>query len=255
MSLSQYVNNIKTKSEFRDAFVYHRYLPPQGPLYGPQPGFHHDIHKTMNRLGLNRLYTHQVEAINHLRQGNNVLVATPTASGKSLVYNLTVLEELLKKTVTRALYLFPLKALGQDQLKNLAVWLRGIKDPHISAEIYDGDTSPYRRKKIRTKAPQILFTNPDMLHRGILAYHQNWEKFLKNLSFVVLDEIHTYRGIFGSHLNQVIRRLKRLCQYYGACPRFILLSATVSNPKVFGENLIEEDLKVIQSCGAPKAGQ
>ncbi|UCF82336.1 MAG: DUF1998 domain-containing protein, partial [Desulfobacteraceae bacterium] len=149
----------------------------------------------------------------------------------------------------------PLKALEQDQLKNLSVWLQGIKDPHISADIYDGDTSAYRRKKIRTKAPQILFTNPDMLHRGILAYHQNWEKFLKNLSFVILDEIHTYRGIFGSHLNQVIRRLKRLCQHYGACPRFILLSATVSNPKVFGENLIEEDLKVIQSCGAPKAGQ
>lgn len=255
MKLSQYINNIKTKSEFRNAFVYHRYLPPQVPLYGPQLSFHHDINKTMNRFGIRRLYTHQVEAINHLRQGDNVLVATPTASGKSLVYNLMVLEELLKNRELRALYLFPLKALEQDQLKNLAVWLQRIKDPHISAEIYDGDTSPYKRKKIRTKMPQILFTNPDMLHRGILAYHQNWEKLLKNLSFVVLDEIHTYRGIFGSHLNQVIRRLKRLCQRYGAYPRFILLSATVSNPKVFGENLIEEELKVIKSCGAPRAGQ
>ena len=255
MKLSQYINTIKTKSEFRDTFVYHRYLPPQTPIYGPQPGFHHDINRIMNRLGLNRLYSHQVEAINHLRKGNNVLVATPTASGKSLVYNLMVLEELLRDKELRALYLFPLKALEQDQLKNLTVWLKGIKDPHILAEIYDGDTSPYRRKKIRTKPPQILFTNPDMLHRGILAYHQNWEKLLKNLSFVILDEIHTYRGIFGSHLNQVIRRLKRLCQRYGASPRFILLSATVSNPKVFGENLIEEEIKVIQSCGAPRAGQ
>jgi len=255
VKLSQYVKSIKTYSEFREAFVYHRYIPPHEPLYGPQIDFHHDIRKTMNHLGLNRLYTHQVEAVTHLRQGNNVLVATPTASGKSLIYNLMVLEEILKDKDTRALYLFPLKALEQDQLKNLAVWLKGTKDAHVSAEIYDGDTSPYRRKKIRTKPPQILFTNPDMLHRGILAYHQNWEMLLKNLSFVILDEVHTYRGIFGSHLNQVIRRLKRLCQLYGACPQFILLSATVSNPKDFGESLIEENLKVIQSCGAPRAGQ
>ena len=255
MKLSQYVKSIKTHSEFCEAFVYHRFIPQQKPFYGTQIDFHHDIQKTMNHLGLNRLYTHQVEAINDLRQGKNVLVATPTASGKSLIYNLTVLEEILKKTDTRALYLFPLKALEQDQLKNLAVWLKGIKGAQISAEIYDGDTSHYRRKKIRTNPPQILFTNPDMLHRGILAYHQNWEKLLKNLSFVILDEVHTYRGIFGSHLNQVIRRLKRLCKLYGADPQFILLSATVSNPKIFGKNLIEEKLEVIKSCGAPRAGQ
>lgn len=255
MKLSQYVKFIKAQPEFRDAFVYHRYLPSQEPRYGPQPTFHPDILKTMKHLGLNRLYTHQVESIDHIRQGDNVLVATPTASGKSLIYNLMVLEELLTNRETRAMYLFPLKALEQDQLKNLAVWLKGIKAAQFSAEIYDGDTSPYRRKKIRTKPPQILFTNPDMLHRGILAYHQHWEKLLKNLSFVILDEIHTYRGIFGSHLNQVIRRLKRLCLHYGACPRFILLSATVSNPKDFGESLIEEKIKVIQSCGAPRAGQ
>ena len=255
MKLPQYVKSIKTHSEFSEAFVYHRYIPPQEPLYGTQIDFHHDIQKTMNHIGLNRLYTHQVEAINCLRQGKNVLVATPTASGKSLIYNLTVLEEILKKPDTRALYLFPLKALEQDQLKNLAVWLKGAKGAQISAEIYDGDTSHYRRKKIRTNPPQILFTNPDMLHRGILAYHQNWEKLLKNLSFVILDEVHTYRGIFGSHLNQVIRRLKRLCKLYDASPQFILLSATVSNPKIFGENLVEEKLEVIKSCGAPKAGQ
>jgi len=196
-----------------------------------------------------------VESIGHLRRGSNVLVATPTASGKSLIYNLAVLEEILKNKDNRALYIFPLKALEQDQLKNLAVWLKEIKEAKISVEIYDGDTTPYRRKKIRAEVPQILFTNPDMLHRGILAYHQNWEKLLKNLSFVILDEVHTYRGIFGSHLNQVIRRLKRLCQRYGSSPRFILLSATVSNPKDFGESLIEEDLEVVQSVGAPRAGQ
>jgi DEAD/DEAH box helicase domain-containing protein len=166
-----------------------------------------------------------------------------------------VLEEILRNRNARVLYLFPLKALEQDQLKNLGVWLSGIKETKISAEIYDGDTTPYRRKKIRTNIPHILFTNPDMLHRGILAYHQNWERLLENLSFVILDEVHTYRGIFGSHVNQVLRRLKRLCQPYGTHPRFILLSATVSNAKAFGESLIGEELEVVRSVGAPRSGQ
>jgi len=206
-------------------------------------------------MGLDRLYSHQVEAIEHLRRGANVIVATPTASGKSLIYNITVLEKVLENKDAKALYIFPLKALEQDQLKNLAVWLKGVKGAKISAEIYDGDTTPYRRKKIRTDIPQILFTNPDMLHRGILAHHQGWEGLFKNLSFVILDEVHTYRGIFGSHVNQLIRRLKRLCQRYGASPRFILLSATISNPGDFGESLIGEEIRVVQSVGSPRAGQ
>ena len=254
MDLSRYIEALKTHPEFGEAFVYHRYLPPRPSVYGPQLTFHDDIAENMRRLGLDKLYSHQVEAIRHLRRGSNVMVATPTASGKSLIYNLIVLEEALKNRQAKALYIFPLKALEQDQLKNLAVWLKGIKGEKISAEIYDGDTTSYRRKKIRTEPPQILFTNPDMLHRGILPYHESWEELLRNLSFVVLDEVHTYRGIFGSHVNQVIRRLKRLCQHYGGHPRFILLSATVSNPQAFGEHLIEEKLQVVQSVGAPKAG-
>ncbi len=254
MKLSNFVQALKTDPQFGEAFVYHRYLPPRQAVYGPRLSFHDDIAETMHRLSLDRLYCHQVEAINRLRQGCNVMVSTPTASGKSLIYNLVVLEEALKRNQAKALYIFPLKALEQDQLKNLAVWLRGIQGEKISAEIYDGDTTSYRRKKIRSEPPHILFTNPDMLHRGILAYHHSWEKLLQNLSFVILDEVHTYRGIFGSHVNQVIRRLKRLCKLYGADPRFILLSATVSNPRQFGQSLIEEDLQVIQSVGAPKAG-
>jgi DEAD/DEAH box helicase domain-containing protein len=254
MELSRFVQVLKTHPEFGESFVYHRYLPARQAVYGPQLSFHDDIAKTMHRLGLDRLYCHQVEAINHLRQGSNVMVATPTASGKSLIYNLVVLEEALGRNESKALYIFPLKALEQDQLKNLALWLKGIQREKISAEIYDGDTTSYRRKKIRSEPPHILFTNPDMLHRGILAYHQSWEKLLQDLSFVILDEVHTYRGIFGSHVNQVIRRLKRLCRLYGADPRFILLSATVSNSRQFGHSLIEEDLQVVQSVGAPKAG-
>jgi len=196
-----------------------------------------------------------VDAIKDIRQGANVLVATPTASGKSLIYNIAVLEGLLKNEKSKALYIFPLKALEQDQLKNLSILIKGIKERKISASIYDGDTTSYRRKQIRASIPEILFTNPDMLHMGILAHHQNWEKLFKNLSFVVLDEVHTYRGIFGSHMNQIIRRLKRLCKFYGARPRFILLSATINNPKEFGESLIEEKVEVVDSSGSPRSGQ
>ena len=191
----------------------------------------------------------------HIRQGANVLVSTPTASGKSLIYNLAVLEETRRNPQAKALYVFPLKALEQDQLKSLSVLLEGYKERKISAMIYDGDTSSYQRKKIRSSIPEILVTNPDMLHAAILAHHEGWEALLKNLSLIVFDEVHTYRGIFGSHMNQVIRRLKRLCRSYGANPRFILLSATVSNPKQFAESLVEEKVEVIEESGAPRAGQ
>ena len=255
MTLSEYIKTLKVHPGFRDAYVYHRYLPLRKPVFGAQLDIHDDIRKTLKDIGLERLYRHQTEAIEHLRNGSNLVVATETASGKSLIYNVAVIEEILKNHNARALYLFPLKALEQDQLKNLAVWLKGIGNRKISADIYDGDTTPYRRKKIREKMPAILFTNPDMLHRGILPYHQNWEALLENLSFVILDEVHTYRGIFGSHLNQVIRRLKRLCRLYGSSPRFVLLSATISNPRDFGEKLIEEKIAVVRSTGNPRAGQ
>jgi DEAD/DEAH box helicase domain-containing protein len=252
---SRLIKTISSHPDFRDAFVYHRYLPPRRPVYGLKPTFHNAILETMKKVGLERLYSHQVEAIGHLRQGSNVLVTTPTASGKSLIYSLIALEEILHNRDARILYLSPLKALEQDQLKNLGVWLSGIKEIKISAEIYDGDTTPYKRKKIRTNMPNILLTNPDMLHRGILAYHENWERFLKNLSFVILDEVHTYRGIFGSHVNQVLRRLKRLCGLYGSHPRFILLSATVGNAATFGQGLIGEHIEIVQSAGSPRSGQ
>ncbi|MDQ1334343.1 MAG: box helicase protein [Thermodesulfobacteriota bacterium] len=255
MTLSQYINRLKAHPDFRDAIVYHRFLPPRKPEFGPRPDIHDETHEAIQRFGIDRLYRHQTEAIDRLQNGVNLLVATETASGKSLIYNVAVIEEILNHRDAKALYLFPLKALEQDQLKNLSLWLKGIQNRTISADIYDGDTTPYHRKKIRERMPDILFTNPDMLHRGILAFHQSWEMLLRHLSLVVLDEVHTYRGIFGSHLNQVIRRLKRLCRYYGSSPRFVLLSATISNPKTFGEKLIDEKIEVVRSTGNPKAGQ
>jgi DEAD/DEAH box helicase domain-containing protein len=196
-----------------------------------------------------------VEAFEHLQNGRHVMVATPTASGKSLIFNLAVLQEFLRSPESRALYLFPLKALEQDQLKNLRNWLQGIEKVPVTAAIYDGDTSPYRRKQIRSRPPNILFTNPDMLHRGILAYHQSWEKLLSRLAFVILDEVHTYRGIFGSHVTQILRRLRRIGRHYGSRPRFILLSATVSNPEEFAGSLVEDEVEIVRSQGTPKAGQ
>lgn len=255
MNLSQFVSTLKAHTDFGQAFVFEHYLPAHEAVYGTSPKFHADIRKAMDGMKLNGLYTHQCDAIHHLRAGKNVLVATETASGKTLVYTLAVLEKILQNKNARALFLFPLKALEHDQLKNLTTWLERIESLQIRAAIYDGDTTPYQRKKIRQNLPHILFTNPDMLHRGILAHHQGWEELFKNLSFVVLDEVHTYRGIFGSHLSQIIRRLRRLCRFYGANPQFVLLSATVANPKPFGENLIQQEIEVVHTTGAPKSGQ
>ncbi len=256
MELSHFIRQLYEEKAFGDITVHQRYLPPKKARFGPSLTLPPEISHLFHRLELEKLYTHQVEAVQHLRLGKSVLVSTPTASGKSLIYNLAVLEEIFKNPEAKALYLFPLKALEQDQLKALIHWidLLGMRES-LSAEIYDGDTTAYRRKKIRTHPPQILFTNPDMLHRGILPHHQSWEGLLRNLSFVVLDEIHTYRGIFGSHMNQVIRRLRRVCSTYGSSPRFILSSATVSNPKDFGENLTGRPLEVVQSSGSPRSGR
>ncbi|MGD9034018.1 MAG: DEAD/DEAH box helicase, partial [Desulfobacteraceae bacterium] len=255
MKLSEYINNIKNHPEFGPAYVYHRYLPPKKAVYGPDLDLPNELLRVPKDLGFEKLYTHQADAIGQIRQGANVLVATPTASGKSLIYNLAVLEAVLANEKTKALYIFPLKALEQDQLKGLSPYIKKLKGRKISAQIYDGDTSSYRRKQIRSSVPEILFTNPDMLHTGILSHHQNWQGLFKNLSFVVLDEIHTYRGIFGSHVNQIMRRLKRLCTLYGSRPQFILLSATVSNPREFGETLIGEEIEVFDASGSPRSGQ
>ena len=255
MKLSEYIDSIKRHREFGPSYVYHRYLPPQKAVFGPDPDPDSEIFRILHHHGIEKLYKHQVDAMQCIGQGKNVLVSTPTASGKSLIYNLSVLQSLLKNEKAKALYIFPLKALEQDQLKALSAVIRKMKERKISAKIYDGDTTPYRRKQIRTRIPEILFTNPDMLHRGILGHHHNWEGLFKNLAFVILDEIHTYRGIFGSHVNQIIRRLKRLCELYGSRPQFILLSATVNNPREFGESLIEEKVEVIDTSGSPRSGQ
>ncbi|ACZ61968.1 DEAD/DEAH box helicase [Dehalococcoides mccartyi] len=198
------------------------------------------------------LYTHQANAINFSRQGKNIIVATPAASGKSLCYNLPVLEKLLSDPNARALYLYPAKALAQDQLRSL----KSLAVPSLLADeeiaVYDGDTPGNSRADIRLKA-RIILSNPDMLHVSILPFHQKWGRFLRHLEYVVIDEAHIYRGVFGSHLANIIRRLRRLCRYYGSSPQFILSSATIASPGVHAQSLTGLPFSVVDNDGAPRS--
>jgi len=197
------------------------------------------------------LYSHQVEAIETIRRGKNVVVATATASGKTLVYNLSVWEQILKDSKTRALYIFPTKALTQDQLGTIQEFTPFCKSGQVTAHIYDGDTSAYERTKTKKHPPNILLTNPDMLQMGILPFHSAWKNFLGGLRFVILDELHTYRGIFGTHTSHILRRLKRILQLYGSKPQFIASSATIDTPEEFAQNLTGEKFISISKDGAP----
>jgi len=206
----------------------------------------------LNAQGLHRLYAHQAEGLDRARAGEDVLLVTPTASGKTLLFSLAAMETFLDEPRAKALFLYPTKALAQDQVggfRDLAGGLGALRPP--SFEIYDGDTPSARRRKIRSDPPSALITNPDMLHMGILAHHQNWEPFLRNLRWVVLDELHVYRGIFGAHVHHILARLQRLCAHYGSRPQFIAASATVGNPAVFARTLVGRDFAVVDRSGAP----
>lgn len=206
----------------------------------------------LKRFGVDRLYSHQTEAIRRVREGENVVVVTPTASGKSLTYILPLLDSIERNESSCSLLLFPLKALEQDQALKLRQWQEQLKgNVDFSLAIFDGDTPTAERQKIKKRPPNILISNPDMLHQGMLAYHQSWEKFFRRLRFIVIDELHAYRGVFGSHILQVFRRLRRLLHVYDVKPQFICLSATIANPDEFASELIGSEVKVISESGAP----
>ncbi len=253
MKIADFVKRLKIHPDFKDSIVYHHYIPPEKPLYVKED-LPEKISSALKEIGIERLFSHQAMALRNIREGRDVVVSTKTSSGKSLIYNIAVFEKILEEPDTRAFYIFPLKALEQDQLKGFYLLSEKIS-PHIKAKIYDGDTGSYERKKIKELPPNVIFTNPDMLHLSILPYHKSWADFFKKLSFVIIDEIHTYRGIFGSHMSQIIRRLRRICNYYGSDPTFILLSATVSNPKEFVKKLIQKDVVVIDRDGSPSSGR
>ncbi|MBI2758982.1 MAG: DEAD/DEAH box helicase [Chloroflexi bacterium] len=210
------------------------------------------LRAALSQRGIDSLYSHQFEAWTHARAGRNVVLATGTASGKTLAYNLPVIASLIANTDARALYLFPTKALAQDQLSTLAdLNLQAFQPSNIPTAIYDGDTPQSQRSSIRRNA-RIILSNPDMLHTGILPHHTNWADFFRDLRYIVIDEMHTYRGVFGSHIANVIRRLKRVAKFYGAQPQFILTSATIGNPKELAERLIEVPVELIDNDGSSR---
>lgn len=253
-TVSEYLSALKNSPRFGRLVVFHQETTAQDGKYAkPARPWPEEIEKVLRQNGISALYTHQVKATDLVREGKGVIVATPTASGKTLIYNLPVFERILSRSFGRALYLFPLKALAQDQLKAIQELVSGLTGgPHIRAMIYDGDTSAYQRRKIRENPPDILITNPEMLHLSFLPYHRNWQAFFRELTFVVIDEVHTYRGVFGSHMSWVIRRLKRICRVYGSDPVFLLSSATIANPEELARNLVGTDLSVITETGAPR---
>lgn len=207
------------------------------------------LRRMLNRKGIERLYSHQSECFAHASSGRNVAVVTPTASGKTLCYNLPVLARLLDEPQACAFYVYPTKALAEDQLQELEMAVEAMEAP-IRAFTYDGDTPQDARKTIRELA-HIALTNPDMLHAGILPHHTKWARFFENLRFFVIDELHYYRGVYGSHFANVLRRLKRICAFYGSKPQFLCTSATIANPKELAEALVEEPFELVDANGSP----
>lgn len=255
MEVSHFIQHLKADSRLASQIVHHEVLParpadfqePEGPL-------DQRLINVMHTLGIRRLYSHQAKAYDLIRRGKNVAVATPTASGKTLTYTLAVFARLLEDPDTRALYLFPLKALEQDQKKVVDQWAASLSTwGEFTSAIYDGDTPSHKRKKIRASPPHVLISNPDMLHLSILAYHEQWRGFLQRLKIVVMDELHTYRGVFGSHVLQVMRRLRRLCAHYGTSVQFVALSATIGNVGELAEKITGVPFEVVEESGAPRA--
>ena len=200
--------------------------------------------------GIERMYSHQAEAVRYVLEGKSVVAATPTASGKTMIYNSVTLNALMKDPSAKSLYLFPTKALSQDQLAELFEMNKSLGD-RLGLFTYDGDTPRSTRKAIRKQA-QIVITNPYMLHSGILPHHTKWVNLFENLKYVVIDELHYYTGVFGSHMANVMRRLKRICAFYGSHPVFIMSSATIANPKELAEKIVEEPIRLVENSGAPR---
>ena len=249
-----------------------RRLPPVAAQFAPFPdALHPRLVGTLHARGIQQLYTHQAEAIDHALARRNVVVITPTASGKTLCYNAPVLNAILDDPSSRALYLFPTKALAQDQLAELHAMCEALSaagtevgrlsgtevgggqppSPAIGVFTYDGDTPQDARRTIRSRA-HIVLSNPDMLHSGILPHHPRWAKLFESLRYVVIDELHAYRGVFGSHLCNVLRRLQRICRHYGSDPVFLCSSATIAIPRELAERLTERPFELVDRSGAPR---
>jgi DEAD/DEAH box helicase domain-containing protein len=250
--VSQVLDTFASRDHTGEVLTAVRHYPAREAQWADFPGWlSADLRTAYNAKGIRQLYTHQAAAAEAVHAGKNVVIVTPTASGKTLCYNLPVLDAILADADTRALYLFPTKALAQDQLAELYDLNQRLEN-RFGVFTYDGDTPSDARKSIREKS-HIVLTNPDMLHTGILPHHTRWTRLFENLRYVVLDELHTYRGVFGSHLCNVLRRLQRIARFYGREPQFICCSATIANPGELACNLIENGVEVQSENGAPAA--
>ena len=236
-------------AESGDAVTALRRFPPRPASVAPIPdSVDPRLAGALRSRGIEALYSHQARALELLDKGGHCVVVTPTASGKTLCYNLPVLQALLTDSAARALYLFPTKALAQDQLAELEELARAL--PELRTHTYDGDTPQDARRAVRARANLVL-TNPDMLHSGILPHHTKWIALFQNLRYVIIDELHTYRGVFGSHLANVLRRLQRVCRHYGSAPQFVCASATIANPQELAERLVGQPVGLVAENGAP----
>lgn len=251
---AQFLEETTSAAGYAGQVVHIEEIPAREAVYGRlSPALPGPIREALKKLSIDRLYSHQAAAIRQVRNGDHTAIVTGTASGKTLCYNLPVLETLLKEPEAKACYLFPTKALAQDQMRGL----RRLADAHpklaelVRCGTYDGDTPVAIRRKLRREA-NVILTNPDMLHQGILPYHSRWGSFFSDLRFVVVDEIHTYRGIFGSNVANVLRRLNRICRHYGSSPTCVCCSATIANPKDLAERLIGMSVALVEDDGSPR---
>jgi DEAD/DEAH box helicase domain-containing protein len=248
--LGEILDDLLTSPSTGPCITTFRHFPSRPAVLVPFPSsLDPRVAEALRDRGITELYSHQARAWDLVAKGEHVVVVTPTASGKTLCYNLPVLQTLLAQPDARVLYLFPTKALAQDQLAELEELARSL--PELRMFTYDGDTPQDARRAVRARANLVL-TNPDMLHSGILPHHTKWAILFQNLRFVVIDELHAYRGVFGSHVANVIRRLKRLCRHYGSTPQFVMASATIANPRELAERLTGEAVAEVSENGAPR---
>ncbi|HVP06518.1 MAG TPA: DEAD/DEAH box helicase, partial [Candidatus Acidoferrum sp.] len=250
MTIEQIIDFLRNDKSISGNITHWKSFPPRPATYADFPdGLDRRLTTTLTNRGITKLYSHQRDAIDAVMAGDDVVVVTPTASGKTLCYNIPVINQILRDPASRALYLFPTKALSQDQLSELYDLIQKL-DVDIKTYTFDGDTPQTARRLIRS-AGHIVVTNPDMLHAGILPHHTKWIKLFENLKYVVIDEIHQYRGVFGSHLANVIKRLRRICSFYGSNPIFICCSATIANPDDLAKRIIGRQPTLIDNNGAP----
>jgi DEAD/DEAH box helicase domain-containing protein len=254
MDVQALLERVRSRRDYAGQLEHIEEIPERaGSFVEVSPSLPESLQGVLTNRGIDRLYSHQGRALEAARHRRDLVVVTGTASGKTLCYNLPILESAIVESNSRALYLYPTKALAQDQLKGLQE-LVGKRDDlreAIRPGVYDGDTPNAQRRRIRNEANLVL-SNPDMLHASILPYHPKWADFFTDLRYVVIDEVHTYRGILGAHVSAVLRRLLRVCRHYGSAPIFLATSATIANPGELVERLIGREVEVIDDDGSPR---